>query len=99
MGTKLLTIKTDKQSVYSKVVSNWLNAGGTILQCGYARDYDDNVWWAIATIDASAKEKTCDIVRTIIRKDSVPESCWRWGDEEEHTVYYDFVMFEENQNA
>ncbi len=99
MGTKLLTIKTDKHSVYSKVVSNWLNAGGTILQCGYARDYDDDAWWAIATIDASAKEKPCDIVRTTIRKDSVPESYWRWGDEEEHTVYYDFVMFEENQNA
>lgn len=98
MGTKLLTIKTDKHSIYSKVMSNWLSAGGTILQCGYARGYDD-VWWAIATIDASAKEKPCDIVRTIIRKDSVPEGYWKWGEEEEHTVYYDFVMFEEKQNA
>lgn len=99
MGTKLLTIKTDEHSVYSKVVSNWLNAGGTILQCGYARDYEGYAWWAIATIDALAREKACDIVRTIIRKDSAPERCWKWGDEEEHTVYYDFVMFEENQNA
>lgn len=99
MGTRLLTIKADKQSVYSKVVSNWLRAGGTILQCGYARDYDDDAWWAIATIDALTREKPCDIVRTTIRKDSVPESCWKWGDEEEHTVYYDFVMFEGRQNA
>lgn len=94
MRTRLITIKTDKQSVYSEVVSNWLNAGGTILQCGY-----DGAWWAIATIDALAREKTCDIVRTIIRKDSVPESFWKWGEEEEHTVYYDFVMFEGNKNA
>lgn len=98
MGTRLLTIKTNKQSIYSKVVSNWLNAGGTILQCGYAPDEYD-IWWAIAEIDDAAEEKPCDIVHSIIHKDSVPEDYWKWGDEKEHTVYYDFVMFEEKQNA
>lgn len=97
MGTtRLLTITVDKQSVYSKVVSNWLNAGGTILQCGY----DGGEWWAIVTIDALAIEKPCDIPERIIKRGSnVPDSCWAWGEETEHTVYYDFVMFEVGKNA
>ena len=97
MGTtRLLTITIDKQSVYSEVVSNWLNAGGTIIQCGY----NDGEWWAIATIDALAIEKPCDIPeRTVKRGGNVPDSCWPWGEETEHTFYYDFVMFEVSSNA
>lgn len=91
MGTtRLLTITIDKQSVYSEVVSNWLNAGGTILQCGY----NGGEWWAIATIDTLAIEKPCDIPERTVKKGSVPDAYWPWGDETEHTFYYGFVMFE-----
>ena len=99
MGTRLLTIKTDKQSVYSKVVSNWLKAGGVILQCGYTPD-GHGTWWAIAEIDDAAEEKPCDIPERVVKRgSSVPDEYWSWGDEKEHTFYYDFVMFEENKNA
>lgn len=91
MGTtRLLTITVDKQSVYSEVVSNWLSAGATILQCGY----DGDEWWAIATIDTLAIEKPCDIPERTVKKGSVPDAYWPWGDETEHTFYYGFVMFE-----
>lgn len=88
--TRLLTITVDKQYVYSKVVSNWLNAGGTILQCGY----DGDEWWAIVTIDALTKEKPCDIPERIVKRGNIPDAYWSWGDETEHTFYYGFVMFE-----
>ena len=93
MGTKLLTIRTGNQYAYDEVLSNWLNAGAVILQCGYASD-EDAGWWAIATIDDTVKEKPCDIPRSVVNRSSVPRAHWPWGDEEEHTFYYDFVMFE-----
>ena len=90
MGTtRLLTITVDKQSVYSEVVSNWLNAGGTILQCGY----NGGEWWAIATIDALTREKPCDIPERTVKRESIPDAYWPWGEETEHTLYYGFVMF------
>lgn len=92
---RLLTITVDKQSVYEKVVANWLDAGGTILQCGY----DGGKWWAIATIDALTREKPCDIPERVAKRGSVPDAYWPWGEETEHTFYYDFVMFEGRQNA
>lgn len=99
MGIKLLTIKTGNQYAYDKVLSNWLNAGATILQCGYASD-EEGGWWAIATIDGAVKEKPCDIPERVAKRgSSVPDAYWPWGDEEEHTFYYDFVMFEEDQDA
>ena len=93
MGMKLLTIKTRNQSAYDKVLSNWLNAGATILQCGYTTD-EDGTWWAIAKIDDIVKEKPCDIPERTVKRGSVPDAYWPWGDEEEHTFYYDFVIFE-----
>lgn len=98
MRMKLLTIKTGNQYAYEKVLSNWLNAGATILRCGCASGEDAD-WWAIATIDGAVKEKPCDIPENTARRGSIPDEYWPWGEETEHTFYYDFVMFEESQDA
>lgn len=92
MGNRIITIKTDDQSAYNKVLSNWLGAGADILQCGYTQT--NGSWWAIGRIDADVKEKSCDIPARTVNRGSVPSAYWPWGDEEEHTFYYDFVMFE-----
>lgn len=92
MGMKLLTIKTSNQYAYDKVLSNWLSAGADILQCGYASDEED-AWWAIAKIDDTAEEIPCYIPKQVVKRSSTPDAYWPWGEETEHTFYYDFVMF------
>lgn len=91
MRTRLLTIKTDDQKAYEQLLSNWLTAGAEVIQCGFD---DDLEWWAIAKIDPATPEKPCDIAKRTVRKNNdLPEYYWQWGDEEEHTFYYDFPMF------
>lgn len=97
MKTRLLTVKTDDQEAYEQLLSNWLAADATIIQCGF--DNRDLEWWAIAKINPTTPEKNCDIIKRVIRKNKeLPDEYWQWGDEEEHTFYYDFPMFSFNAN-
>lgn len=96
MKTRLLTIKTDDQEAYEQLLSNWLAADATIIQCGF--DNRDLEWWAIAKIDPMTPEKPCDIIRRTVTRDEFPEGHWMWGDELEHNYYYDFPMFSYDVN-
>lgn len=93
MKTRLLTIKTANQKAYESLLSNWLSAGATIIQCGF--DAENQDWWAIAKIAPETPEKECDIVRSTVTRSMCPEGHWTFGEETKHNYYYDFVMFKE----
>ena len=92
MKTRLLTINTLNQKVFEKVLSNWASAGAKILNCGYSVEEDS--WWAIAEILANAKERPCDIAKRVLGRGEFSEGHWPYGNEDTHTIYYDYVMFE-----
>lgn len=92
MKTRLLTINALNQKAFEAVLSNWISAGAKILNCGYFDNGES--WWAIAEIADWVKEKPCDIVRRVISRSELPEGHWPYGDEDTHTLYYDYVMFE-----
>lgn len=70
MKTRLLTVKTDDQEAYELLLSNWLAADASIIQCGF--DNRDLTWWAIAKIEPTAPEKPCDIIMKTIRRSEFP---------------------------
>lgn len=92
MKTKLLTINAPNQKAFEGVTSNWVSAGGKILNCGYSEE--EGSWWAIAEISADAKEKPCDIVKRVVSRGEFLEGHWPYGNEDTHALYYDYAMFE-----
>lgn len=92
MKTRLLTINTPNQKAFEAVLSNRVSARAKILNCGYIPEEES--WWAIAEISASAKEKPCDIVKRVMGRSEFWGDSWPYGNETTHTLYYDYVMFE-----